>query len=138
MCILSLNIIIDKIYLVLWFWFVVLGVLGGIRVGCRIVQIASPRMRYYLMKIKMHRFVLQNANSENNSCSTSVRTMPVNAFTVCICRYFGKDENIAAIKEYITVCTIGDWFVLYQMSKNLNRRFFYEFLVRLSKDAKSL
>ena len=30
---------------------------------------------------------------------------------------------------------IGDWFVLYQMSKNLNKRFFYTFLLRLSKDS---
>jgi hypothetical protein len=53
-------------------------------------------------------------------------------------RYFRKNENLGAIKEYITKCTIGDWFVLYQMSKNLNRRFFYEFLIRLSKDVKMM
>ena len=35
-------------------------------------------------------------------------------------------------------CKIGDWFVLYQMSKNLNKRLFYDFLILLSKDAKNL
>jgi sensor histidine kinase YesM len=30
------------------------------------------------------------------------------------------------------ICSIGDWFVLYQMSKNLNKRFFAEFLALLS------
>ena len=29
---------------------------------------------------------------------------------------------------------IGDWFVLYQMSKNLNRKFFYDFLIALAKE----
>ena len=29
---------------------------------------------------------------------------------------------------------IGDWFVLYQMSKNLNKRFFYDFLINLSRE----
>ncbi len=31
-----------------------------------------------------------------------------------------------------TYFSIGDWFVLYQMSKNLNKRFFAEFLALLS------
>lgn len=30
---------------------------------------------------------------------------------------------------------IGDWFVLYQMSKNLNRRFFYDFLIRMANES---
>ena len=36
------------------------------------------------------------------------------------------------IRHYITNCSIGDWFVLYQMSKNLNKRFFAEFLALLA------
>ena len=35
---------------------------------------------------------------------------------------------------YIRAIKIGDWFVLYQMSKNLNRRFFYDFLLALAKE----
>ena len=38
------------------------------------------------------------------------------------------------IEEYIKNIKIGDWFVLYQMSKNLNRGFFYEFLIALAKE----
>jgi hypothetical protein len=38
MCILALNIVIDKIYLILWFWFLMVALLGAIRVGCRVVQ----------------------------------------------------------------------------------------------------
>ena len=40
------------------------------------------------------------------------------------------------VKEYITQkCSIGDWFVLYQMSRNMNQRFFAEFLALLAKRA---
>ena len=53
-------------------------------------------------------------------------------------RHFKNNEHTPDIKEYIQNCTIGDWFVLYQMSKNLNRRFFNLFLTRLSKDVKTL
>ena len=38
------------------------------------------------------------------------------------------------IQEYIKNIKIGDWFVLYQMSKNLNRGFFYQFLIALAKE----
>ena len=46
--------------------------------------------------------------------------------------------NADLIKGFITNCTIGDWFVLYQMSKNLNRKFFHDFLIQLSKDVKNM
>ena len=54
-CILSLNIIIDKVYLILWYWYVTVSLLGAIRVICRVFQMASGHIRYWLMKIKMHR-----------------------------------------------------------------------------------
>ncbi len=38
----------------------------------------------------------------------------------------------------LTYFSIGDWFVLYQMSKNLNKRFFAEFLALLSVKVKNL
>ena len=49
-------------------------------------------------------------------------------------RYFKRDENLDRIKTYVKACSIGDWFVLYQMSKNLNRKFFHDFLIVLSKE----
>ena len=55
LCILSLNIVIDKVYLILWYWYLLVTLLGVIRVLCRVVQILSPHMRYWLMKLKMHR-----------------------------------------------------------------------------------
>ena len=36
------------------------------------------------------------------------------------------------VRNYIYKCSRGDWFVLYQLSKNLNRPFFMDFLVTLS------
>lgn len=48
-------------------------------------------------------------------------------------RYFKRNENSQKIKSYIHDCSRGDWFVLYQLSKNLNRAFFMDFLVTLSR-----
>ncbi len=126
MCILALNIVIDKIYLMLWVWFVIVSILGGIRVVCRVFQVASPYIRYFLMKMKMHRYTRNEL--------VIIGALLWSYFP----RYFKEDENIANVKLYITSCTIGDWFVLYQMSKNLNRRFFHKFLIQLSREFKEL
>ena len=48
-------------------------------------------------------------------------------------RYFKTNDNTSHIEHYILNCSIGDWFVLYQMSRNLNRKFFADFLTVLSK-----
>merc|ERR1712038_792956 len=47
-------------------------------------------------------------------------------------RYFKRTENLNKIRSYIESCSRGDWFVLYQLSKNLNRPFFMDFLTQLS------
>ena len=52
-------------------------------------------------------------------------------------RYFKRSKNLDVLEAYIRDIKIGDWFVLYQMSKNLNRRFFYDFLIKLAKERQS-
>ena len=37
-------------------------------------------------------------------------------------RYFRKDENDRHIQHFIRHCPQGDWLVLYQMSRNMNKR----------------
>jgi len=37
------------------------------------------------------------------------------------------------VRHYVGQCSRGDWFVLYQLSKNLNRPFFMDFLVTLTR-----
>ena len=47
-------------------------------------------------------------------------------------RYFKRSHKIIKIENYLNNCSLGDWFVLYQLSKNLNRPFFMDFLTTLS------
>ena len=47
-------------------------------------------------------------------------------------RYFRRSTKMEKIRAFIVECKLGDWFVLYQMSKNLNRPFFMDFLTCLS------
>lgn len=48
-------------------------------------------------------------------------------------RYFHTHGHTRHVEHYIKKCSFGDWFVLYQMSRNMNRRFFAEFLTLLSR-----
>jgi len=47
-------------------------------------------------------------------------------------KYLTNNKHINHIKYYLRNCSIGDWLLLYQMNKNMNKRFFAEFLALLS------
>ena len=48
-------------------------------------------------------------------------------------RYFKRNASMDKIRHFVTKCSRGDWFVLYQLSKNLNRPFFMDFLTTLAR-----
>jgi innexin len=52
LCILPINIVNEKIYIFIWFWFLILGVLTTLVVFYRLVIIFSPRIRAYLLYIR--------------------------------------------------------------------------------------
>ncbi|EEB11530.1 Innexin inx2, putative [Pediculus humanus corporis] len=51
-CILPLNVVNEKIYVFLWFWFLILGLLTLGVILYRVVIIMSPRMRVYLLRLR--------------------------------------------------------------------------------------
>merc|ERR1719483_147300 len=101
LCILGLNIINDKVFLILWYWHGVLIVAGIVRVITRSLQLMSSSVRHYLMEMTMNHYLNNNKHTKH-------------------------------IQHYVTNCSIGDWFILYQMNKNMNKRIFAEFLALLS------
>lgn len=52
LCILPLNVVNEKIYIFLWFWFLVLGLLTFMVLVWRLTIILSPRMRAYLFYLR--------------------------------------------------------------------------------------
>jgi len=100
-CILALNMINDKVFLVIWWWFTLISNIAFFRLIYRVLQCSSGCVRYQLINMRMN-------------------------------RYFKKSSKIRKIELFICNCKLGDWFVLYQLSKNLNRPFFMDFLASLS------
>lgn len=100
LCVLSLNIINEKIYLFLWFWFIVLAVISSISLVYRVIVIFSPETRLYLFRSKVR---LASPDSVKLICRKAM---------------------------------IGDWFILYQIAKNMDPSIFVEFVQELAASLK--
>ncbi|KAJ8878185.1 hypothetical protein PR048_022653 [Dryococelus australis] len=84
LCVLPLNIVNEKIYVFLWFWFVVLSIITGLSLLYRIIVCFGSDVRMYLLRARSR---------------------------------LAPHEEIEAIARK---CQIGDWFVLYQLGKNID------------------
>lgn len=84
LCVLPLNIVNEKIYVFLWFWFIILAILSGLSLAYRAAVIIGPKLRLVLLRARS--------------------------------RLSPHDQ----IKIIASKCQIGDWFVLYQLGKNID------------------
>ena len=90
----------DQVYLLLWWWYLFLTIMGLLRLLQR-VGLLSSSFRLFLLLLKLR-------------------------------LDFDTSSNGELVKDFIKRSAIGDWFVLYQMSKNLNQSLFFQFLVKLA------
>lgn len=97
MCVLPLNALNEKIYVVMWLWFVFLTILSGLCIVYRVAVVICPMLRYYLLKIRFN--LIAN-----------------------------KDVQIVLDKFQL-----GDWFVLYQLGKEIDVMTFRHLVTSLAK-----
>ncbi|XP_037079024.1 innexin shaking-B-like [Pollicipes pollicipes] len=62
LCILPLNIVNEKLYLFLWFWFLILAGLTMLNTMMRLLLMISPRLRAFFLQVRL-RFVSRDAIS---------------------------------------------------------------------------
>lgn len=99
-CLLSINNVNEKIYIVLWFWFFILGFLSIMAVIYRIMSILSRRARV--------------------------------SITHSRCRMLKRDVIIPVVEGL----SIGDWFLLDRLSKNMAGFNFKQLLESLQPELK--
>jgi hypothetical protein len=95
--VLPLNIVNEKIYVFLWFWFLFVAALSGLHLVYRTAVVVVPEFRLLLLRSRS--------------------------------RLTPKDEVETINKKF----QIGDWFVLYQLGKNIDPLIFKEFVSSLAK-----
>jgi hypothetical protein len=84
LCILPVNIINEKIYIILWFWFYLLEIITTFLVIYRMLALLFPTLRYHILRLK------------------------------------AKRSKPDYIKFVLSRCSIGDWFVLILLQKNMD------------------
>ena len=97
MCILNQNIINEKIFLALWFWYIFLFAVCGCVVMYNITTIVMPQLRTCMI----------SHHSQNK-------------------HYDGSLTNFLNNE-----CDIGDWFLLNQIGKNVDKYFYEKFVNEL-------
>lgn len=101
MCVLALNIINEKIYVMLWFWLIILAVMTSLYLLYVLAAISVPSMRRIML--------------ERNS------------------KYDHKDRIDVLMRK----AQMGDWFLIFLLSKNLDSILFKEFIDRLTDKLKT-
>jgi len=104
LCVLTQNIINEKMYFIFWFWYVILGFISVLCLIYRICTIVSSKIRFGLI----------------------YKTI----------RHQWDSDLKGHLEAILDQGQIGDWFVLYQLSKNSNSYFYREFIRELAKDLK--
>jgi hypothetical protein len=90
LCILALNIINEKIYVFLWFWFVGVAIMSGLAIVYRMVVILVPSLRVSVI------------------CARALNQVPRSTVKAII------DSKSGWLDQ------VGDYWVIYLLSKNLN------------------
>ena len=97
-CLLPLNILNEKIFILQWFWFIILACLFGVLVLYRLCLLFIPSLRPRVM------------HQHNKAVPLEVLT----AFT--------------------SKTSIGDWWILYVLSKNIDPLIYRDIMSKLAKE----
>ena len=101
LCVLGLNIINEKIYITLWFWFVILALITALYSVYVVALISMPGLRRSL--------VIKKARTNN------------------------RDHA----RHLIEKANIGDWFLIFLISRNLDSTMYNIFIEEISEKFKT-
>ena len=83
-----------------------------------------PNLRQHLITMLFCLFVFVFFKTENDRYSSRC------TYQLSIAL---QSPSFQQVRYYVKHCSLGDWLVLYQMARNMNKRFFAEFLYVLAR-----
>lgn len=102
LCLLPLNIINEKIYIFLWFWFLILGFMTGVVIIFRLVIIACPPVRVYLLNLRfrisqldsLHTIVRKTSTGDWFLCKLTQLCNKLLVITTTLITSFDSEINV--------------------------------------------
>jgi hypothetical protein len=116
-CVLPVNTFNEKIYIVLWFWFIALAVVTGLHLLYTVLLIFIPKIRSMELQ---RRFRLINENPWDEPTLAQLEKKIEGE---------GRPMTESEIMQIITTkLSIGDWFMLQQLGQNMDPLIFGKML----------
>ena len=102
------------------------------------LQCLSSTFRYFLMKLTMYKVNITTIISIIIIITIQyglnyIIFADINLyFTIWLVQYLSNNKQTKHIKHYVRNCSLGDWFVLYQMSRFVSYGVYYMFMFTLN------
>jgi len=110
LCVLALNIINEKIYIFLWFWFLTLCAWTAVHLFFRVLSVSLVNFRYWEMRF----VVMERDRHEINLLSNRA-----------------KGNARSDLNTVVRMCDYGDFFILMQLAKHYDPNVYMEFIIDL-------
>ena len=128
MCVLPINIVNEKIYVFLWFWLIILSCITAVDMVYQTSAISNPNVITFHLRLRLRK------ESIKRYCSSRMIKKNDNNYTLNMTLHFCKfcvrlDIDWDGMRKSLQV---GDWKLLYILSKNMESMAYEEFLYELS------
>jgi len=104
LCVLALNIINEKIYVMLWFWFIILAIVSALALLYRVVTVFSPTCRSRILSGDGGRMGPGDAGARD------------------------------AAEQLVNLCQYGDWYLLHSLGRSIGNLNFNNLLKALVRE----
>jgi hypothetical protein len=101
LCVLALNILNEKIYIFLWFWFIILSVLSGLALLYSTVIVVLPSIRETILKRRFRFGTPTGVSTVVDKTQACIYTDIILSHSVCCELQFLCIESLAVCTSYI-------------------------------------
>merc|ERR1719438_382509 len=109
LCVLGLNIINEKIYITLWFWFIILAILTALYTVYVVAIVSLPGLRRNLIIRKARK------NAKDHAYHLIEKANIGDWFIIFL---ISRNMDTTTYNILIEKANIGDWFIIFLISRN--------------------